>query len=198
MAGLPLLVGSVSCLIGGYLTDAFIRKTGNRKWGRRIFGIIGHGLCACCFFASLWFLKSPWMFVGLIAMAAFWNDFTMGAAWASCLDIGRRYSGIVAGCMNTVGNLGGALAGYSTGKILTWITSGIEAGPDLEAAKDKGWTINFCLFASAYVVAVICWFRFDPTKPVAPTEPVDPDAGAIRAGDPNAFRIGPDDPLIPE
>ena len=42
-----LLVGSVACLIGGFLTDVFIKRTGNRKWGRRLFGVIGHGLCAC-------------------------------------------------------------------------------------------------------------------------------------------------------
>ena len=43
MAGLPLLVGAVGCLIGGLLTDMYIRRTGNRKWGRRLFGVIGHG-----------------------------------------------------------------------------------------------------------------------------------------------------------
>ncbi len=39
MAGLPLLVGAVGCLIGGLLTDSFIKRTGNRKWGRRLFGV---------------------------------------------------------------------------------------------------------------------------------------------------------------
>ena len=48
---------------------------------------------------------------------------TMGSAWASCLDIGRKYSGIVAGCMNTIGNLGGAVAGFATGLILDLHTS---------------------------------------------------------------------------
>lgn len=198
MAGLPLLVGSVSCLIGGILTDRFIRKTGNRKWGRRLFGIIGHGLCACCFFAALWFLKNPWMFVGLIALAAFFNDFTMGAAWASCLDIGKRYSGIVAGCMNTVGNLGGAVAGVLTGKIIDMYTTGVRAGEEFEAAKARGWTLNIMLFGCAYVLAVLCWLRFDATRPVAPEAVPDPDADAIRAGSPGAFRSGPDDPLLPE
>jgi hypothetical protein len=48
---------------------------------------------------------------------------TMGSAWASCLDIGKRYSGIVSGCMNTIGNLGGAVAGYATGWILDLMLS---------------------------------------------------------------------------
>ena len=169
MAGLPLLVGSVACIVGGLLTDGFIKRTGNRKWGRRLFGVIGHGLCACCFFAAILFMNSPWMFVLLIAFAAFWNDITMGSAWASCLDIGKRYSGIVAGCMNTVGNLGGAIAGIATGWILDSYTSGHAPGSAAyDAAKNQGWIINITLFGCAYVIAVFCWLNFDATKPVAP------------------------------
>jgi len=186
MVGLPLLVGSVSCLIGGYLTDAFIQQTGNRKWGRRLFGVIGHGLCAACYFAAIFYMTSPWMFVGLIAFAAFWNDLTMGAAWASCLDIGKRYSGIVAGCMNTVGNLGGALAGVLTGKILDWHTAGIDRETHAAAhaiAKDQGWTVNIILWGSAYCLAVFCWFWFDATQPI---EPVASDPQPVSPGTPSA------------
>jgi MFS family permease len=168
MAGLPLLVGSVGCLVGGLLTDSFIKRTGNRKWGRRLFGVAGHGLTACCFFSAIFFMDSPWTFAGLLALAAFWNDITMGSAWASCLDIGKRYSGIVAGCMNTVGNLGGALAGIATGRILDWHTSSLTPGTAAyNAAKHQGWTLNIFLFGMAYVIAVICWLNFDATKPVA-------------------------------
>jgi ACS family glucarate transporter-like MFS transporter len=175
MAGLPLLVGSVACIIGGVLTDGFIKRTGNRKWGRRLFGVIGHGLTACCFFAAIFFMNSPWAFVLLIAAAAFWNDITMGSAWASCLDIGKRYSGIVAGCMNTVGNLGGAIAGIATGMILDWHTGSLARGtPAYEAAKNDGWIVNIALFGTAYVIAVLCWLMFDATKPVAPQE-IRPD-----------------------
>ena len=76
---------------------------------KRLFGLIGHFLCGLCFVACL-FTDSLFTFFLAISLAAFWNDLTMGSAWASCLDIGRKYSGIVAGCMNTVGNLGGALS----------------------------------------------------------------------------------------
>jgi MFS family permease len=200
MAGAPLLLGSVACLLGGALTDRFIRKTGNRKWGRRLYGVIGHGLCALCYFAAA-FAGNPWMFVLFIALAAFWNDMTMGSAWASCLDIGKRYAGIVAGCMNTIGNLGGAVAGFVTGWILDLHTApareeaaaraarlvgGAAAGPDnvlvtgvahatettrlLAEAARPGWTINFVIFGCVYVLATLLWLRFDSTKPVVPDE----------------------------
>ena len=41
LAGCPLLVGMLGCVLGGTLSDRYIRKTGDRKWGRRLFGMIG-------------------------------------------------------------------------------------------------------------------------------------------------------------
>jgi ACS family glucarate transporter-like MFS transporter len=152
LAGAPLLLGSLACLVGGLLTDGFIRATGNRKWGRRLFGVVGHGACALCYFLSLT-AGSPYLFVLFIALAAFCNDLTMGSAWASCIDIGGRYSGIVSGCMNTIGNLGGALAGSLTGVILA------------RFGDQTGWAINFATYGGVYVAAMLMWLCFDSTRP---------------------------------
>jgi MFS family permease len=151
LAGAPLLLGSLACLVGGLLTDRFIRRTGNRKWGRRLFGVVGHGICALCYFLSLFAGSAVW-FVVAIALASFWNDLTMGSAWASCLDIGKRFSGIVSGCMNTVGNLGGAMAGISTGLILD------------AYGQDWGWQVNLFSYGLVYVLAMLLWLYFDATK----------------------------------
>ncbi len=195
LAGAPLLFGSLACLVGGVLTDRFIRKTGNRKWGRRLFGVVGHGVCALCYFLSI-FAGNPWLFVLTIAVATFWNDLTMGSAWASCLDIGRQYSGIVAGCMNTVGNLGGAAAGFLTGIILDLCD---KPGPK-SVDMSRGWVVNFILFGTVYVVAAFCWLRFDSTKLVVPPEEGDPSGngaapvaseGIIKNGDEIFKKRGP-------
>ncbi len=175
MAGMPLLVGSVACIVGGYLTDLFIKRTGNRKWGRRLFGMLGHGVCATFYFLSMTVMgiESPWPFVLCIAIATFWNDITMGAAWASCIDIGGRYSGIVSGCMNTIGNLGGFTANILTGYILKFYTMDINkdlAPGAYKEAMDFAWVINFLVFSGVYVAAVFLWLGFDATKPVAPEE----------------------------
>jgi nitrate/nitrite transporter NarK len=172
LAGAPLLFGSLACLVGGLLTDAFIKRTGNRKWGRRLFGVVGHSLCAVCYgLGLLAFLfldrnhaASPWLFVLGVALASFWNDLTMGAAWASCIDIGKRYSGTVAGFMNMIGNLGGAAAGYITG----WILDAGKAARSGEAGQTLGWQINLASFALVYVVAVFCWLGFDASRPIVP------------------------------
>jgi MFS family permease len=155
LAGAPLLLGSLACLGGGLLTDWFVRVTGNRRWGRRLFGMIGHGLCAVCYFLTLTAGGSPWLFVLFVALAAFWNDLTMGATWASAIDIGGKYPGIVSGCMNTIGNLGGAVAGLTTGFMLDHF------------GRETGWTVNLVSYGVVYVVAVFLWLRFDATRTVA-------------------------------
>ncbi len=165
LKGAPLLVGALACLVGGVLTDLFIRKTGNRKWGRRLFGVVGHGVCALCWLAAL-FAESPVTFVVCVSLAAFWNDLTMGSAWASCLDIGRKYSGIVSGCMNTVGNLGGFVAGVLGGVVLQHF---IQTEGKVEGFS-AGSRINLISYGAVYVVAVFLWLGFDATKPVVEDE----------------------------
>jgi MFS family permease len=155
LAGAPLLLGSLACLVGGLLTDRFIRKTGDRKWGRRLYGMIGHGICAACYFLALT-AESPYTFVLFVALAAFWNDITMGSAWASCIDIGGKYAGIVSGFMNMIGNLGGFVAGIATGYILDIYKDDLALG----------WRINFISYGVVYVAAVFLWLRFDATKQV--------------------------------
>jgi MFS family permease len=44
LAGSPLLIGMIGCLLGGTLSDRYIRRTGDRKWGRRWSGVVGHGI----------------------------------------------------------------------------------------------------------------------------------------------------------
>jgi MFS family permease len=173
--GGPLLIGALACLTGGLMTDLFIRRTGNRKWGRRLFGVCGHGLCAVSFLASLAAPSAFWFFVAG-SLASFFNDMTMGSAWATCQDIGRRYAAIVAGCMNTVGNLGGALAGKMTGEILRWSVAAYAAAHGFDpqhipagqaaAARSLGYQINLASFAAAYFIAMLFWLRVNSTQPV--------------------------------
>jgi MFS family permease len=174
--GGPLWMGAMACLAGGWLTDWFIRHTGNRKWGRRTFGVAGHGLCAVCYLSCLIMPSAFTFFLG-ISLAAFCNDLTMGAAWATCQDIGRRYTAIVAGCMNTIGNLGGMVAGWLTGAILDGSLASYAAAHNLDISKlhpaEKaagllpGYHLNFWTFGAAYAVAALLWLRIDATRPVA-------------------------------
>jgi MFS family permease len=178
--GGPLWLGALACIVGGLLTDRFIRLTGDRKWGRRRFGIVGHSLSAVCLFCAVF---APNAFTSFLAFsfAAFFNDLTMGAAWSVCQDIGKGYAAIVAGCMNTIGNLGGAASVWLTGKITGLALQsyaaarGFEVSQLTEAQKraglQPGYMISISLLALAYVIAVAFWFRIDSTEPVIHENP---------------------------
>jgi MFS family permease len=180
LAGGPLLVGVLGCLIGGLLTDRYVRRTGDRKWGRRIYGIIGYVGAASCYAVAITGARSQnmWLFAGGVAAAGFFNDMTLGSAWAVCQDIGRRYAAIVSGFMNMVGNLVGGVstifvtAAIMKAQVAAHEAAAVAAGTDItdarRAGEIEGYIINLSLYATAYVLGVVFWLLIDASKPVVP------------------------------
>ena len=108
IAGSPMLVGMLGCILGGVLTDRYVKRTGDRKWGRQIYSMIGYGMAGVCYLLATAFIGNFWAFAACLMMMGFFNDLVMGSAWATCQDVGRRDAAIVSGCMNMIGNLGGS------------------------------------------------------------------------------------------
>jgi MFS transporter, ACS family, glucarate transporter len=107
-------------------------------------------------------------------LAAFFSDLAAPSAWAICQDIGRQYAATVAGIMNTIAALSGALAGWITGSVLEGslarqgLRLGVAAAELTEdqkaAALLHGYHINFYIFAAFFLVAMLCWLRIDATE----------------------------------
>jgi nitrate/nitrite transporter NarK len=175
--GGPLWLGALGCLVGGLLTDRFVRRTGDRRMARRVLGASGHALTVLCFLVCPYMPNAFWFFVA-ISLSGFFTDLTMGPAWAVCQDIGRRYAAIVAGCMNMIGAAGGALANWATGFLvqrsleshaaaLGQTPKGLSAA-QIAAGEWAGYQWNFLLFAAVFLVGTCCWLRIDATRPVVP------------------------------
>jgi nitrate/nitrite transporter NarK len=177
--GGPLILGALGCWVGGWLTDAYVRRTGDRRWGRRLLGLIGHGLCVPLFLGCV-VASDAVTFAVCAALIGFCNDLAMGSCWAAAQDIGRRHAAIVAGCMNMVGNFGGFLGTALTGMILRQSKSAYAASLNLSvdqlnadqvrAGLKPGYELNFLIYAGVYVLAVVLWWRIDATKPVLPED----------------------------
>jgi len=177
LAGGPLLIGVLGCVFGGILTDRYVRRTGDRKWGRRLYGVLGlSGAVAGYGVAILGAVnKNMWVFAAGVALSGFFNDLTMGASWAVCQDIGRRYSAIVSGFMNMIGNLGGVATLIVTSRIMKSTVTAKEtaakaAGTDvadaIRAGEIEGYIINLSLYALAYAIGVFFWLKIDASKPI--------------------------------
>jgi MFS family permease len=107
-SGAPLFCGGIACLLGGLGTDRLVRVLG-RRWGRTLQGLVSYALGGVFFLLALW-ARQPWLAVGCLCTASFLKDFAMAVSWSTCIDIGHRYSGTVAGFMNSIGNLGTAVS----------------------------------------------------------------------------------------
>jgi MFS family permease len=170
--GGPLLMGALGCLLGGVMTDAIIRRTGDRRLARRLCGWLGHSACVVCFLLCP-LAPNAFLFFIAVSMAAFFTDLTVPSAWATCQDIGGRFAATIGAFMNMGAGLAGALAGWVTGSILeNAIASraaalGVEATrlstAETTAALLHGYHVNFYTFAVLYAVAFFAWFKIDPT-----------------------------------
>ncbi len=185
--GGPLLLGMFGCFFGGIATDWYVRRTADRKWGRRICGIFGHGLCGLCMLLLVLIptrAELAWLFALTIAVAGLLNDMTMASAWSACQDVGKRYSAIVSAIMNTVGNFGGALTTLLSGFIVKWHIQAAAAHqgvteqilknttnlrPVLLDAERTGWHLNFIIYGGVYLLAVVFWMMLNANKPVEST-----------------------------
>src|SRR5207244_7690890 len=97
-----------SCLLGGWLSDWVVRRTGRRRLGRALFPTVGY-LTAASAMLALRTVHSPHAAVALMCVAAAATDFGQGANWASIVDIGGPYAGSATGFINLVGNMGNSL-----------------------------------------------------------------------------------------
>jgi MFS transporter, ACS family, glucarate transporter len=172
--GAPMLVGMAGCLLGGILSDRYIRRTRDRKWGRRVFAMIGYGMAGLFYLAATGFIGNDalfadnlWAFAICVMLVGFWNDFIMGPAWAAAQDIGGRYSAIVSGTMNMVGNLGAVLGIQVTGRIVRAYT---DAGT--KVTDPSGYAVLFSVYAVVYFIGVGLWMLIDASKPIVTDEVV--------------------------
>jgi MFS family permease len=180
LAGCPLLVGMFGCLLGGILSDRYIRKTGDRKWGRRMFGMIGYAGAGLCYLAAagatLYAPGNLFLFALFLILMGFMNDLIMAPAWATCQDVGRDYAATVSGAMNMFGNLVGAVSTILvTGLILdanTQVVSVTTDGvtKDMKQVQPMGYVVCFTMYAVVYGLGVCTWLLIDPTKPITPDD----------------------------
>jgi MFS family permease len=76
----------------------------------------------------------------------------MPGAWAAVMDVGGKYAGSLAGAMNMLGNMGGAISPLAIGYILTW--------------SGNNWNLTFYLSAAVYLMGIVCWRFLDPVTPL--------------------------------
>jgi len=116
LSALPFLLGMATNFSGGYARDAAVRRWG-AIWGPRSVGLIGLSTAALAVFGAL---RSASGYGALAWLALCYGGITFQqpVMFSTCVDIGRRHSGAVVGCMNTAGALGGLLSSVVFGYLI--------------------------------------------------------------------------------
>ena len=148
VTGLPLFLGGISCLAGGFLCDWLVARTRRKRLWRAFFPVCGYLTAATAMLAIPW-ADSYGKAVVLLAIAGAASDFGQGANWASIVDVGGLYAGTAAGLINMIGNMGNAFQ--------PWIGDAIS--------NTHGWAPVFGAYACSYLCAASMWIFIDPTRP---------------------------------
>jgi MFS family permease len=149
MSGLPLLVGGLACLGGGRLSDWLIQRTGSKRWGRSLLGIVGFGGAGLCALVVAG-LDSAWPAILLMCVAFGFQDVAIPGIWSLPADVGGRYAGTLGGCMNTVGAIGGMLSPLVAARL----------------SSDFGWNAVFLVYGGMYLLGALAWVRIDAAKTI--------------------------------
>jgi MFS family permease len=148
-ASLPFLLAGLANLAGGWLTDRLAR-TRSLRLARCGLGSTSFLMSAALIAAST-AVPQPVAKATLLAFALATADFSLGACWAVCLDIGRDHAGVVTGFMNSFGNIGGLIGPIVVGfAVQRW----------------GSWTLPFYVTATMYVAGAMCWLAIDPSKTI--------------------------------
>lgn len=121
LASIPLIFGAVGNLCAGFLVDRLYVKGYNFK-SRSITAIIGFVLSAVGLLFSMK-ANSPVEASIFLSLAIFGADMTLSPSWASCSDIGGKFSGTVSSTMNMFGNIGAFLTSLAFPYLLDWTGS---------------------------------------------------------------------------
>ncbi len=146
-ASVPFLAGLLGDVAGGAFSDHLLKTTGRHGWSRRVVSVTGFWASAVAVsFAAL--AQDPVVSIGWFSLALFALELTVGVSWAVTLDVGGEFAGSVSAVMNTMGNIGAAIAVGVT----AWF------------ATHYGWASAFGVVALLGAVAGLLMLRVDPTR----------------------------------
>ena len=148
-ASLPLLAGTAGDLLGGWLSDRWVKRAGNLKAARRGVAVAGFLVAACAILPAT-FTASSMASVGYTCVAVFGLEITVGASWAIPLDIGGDYAGSVSSVMNSCGNIGGAISPA----LLAYLV------------RSYGWNVPFVVASALCIAAALLFGRIDATRKI--------------------------------
>lgn len=148
-ASMPLMAGVLGDLTGGWVSDLLVRRGTGLKMARRVVAVFGF-LVAAAMIPLAASIADPVLSIGCFCIALFGLELTVGVSWAVALDVGGEFAGSVSAVMNTLGNIGAAIAAAVTGYIVS----------------ASGWFAAFAVLSVLSLIAALLFFAIDASRPL--------------------------------
>lgn len=158
-SALPLLGGAIAGIVGGRLNDAWIARTGNRRWARSGIGFIGKGMASVLMFAALMFYDQPYVFCSFLFFIKLFGDWSLTSSWGVVSDIGGRVTASVFAFSNTIAGI----AFIAAPRVFGYV------------ADHHGWRPVFVIVGVTYALCALSWLVIDCTIPVIRESPAEND-----------------------
>lgn len=147
---LALSIGILGLIVGGYLTDACLKKWGVRLG--RVIPLAGSRFLAAIFFVIAMGLDNPWALMAAFGLAAFSTDSGLPALWAGLQEMCGKHTPPLFGWANMWGNLGAAIGIW----VLPVLIKNWDANGD--------WREGLIFCACAFVLSGLFCLGFNPGK----------------------------------
>ncbi len=140
----------IGCLVGGWLTDWILNRTGSLRYSRSGVGSTFLFGCSMLILAA-WFVESTTVAVGLLAAGAFFAALAGPCAFSATMDIGGDHVPQVFGLMNMMGNLAAAACPILVAELFEWTSN---------------WALVLLVFSAIYLAGAISWAFVDCSQSI--------------------------------
>jgi MFS family permease len=163
LASMVLAGGAIGGTLGGFLSDALIRRTGNRKTSRRGLGCVALASSGVLLLISL-HTDNAIAAAGWTALAVLAVNMPLASWWGAVADISGRHVGALFGLMNSLGAVGAIASQLFLGRFA-------DRMRDLGFEGRDQWDPAFYIYAAILFVGAVGWLWIDTTRPVEPPPP---------------------------
>jgi sugar phosphate permease len=157
--------GVIGDALGGIISDALLRTTGNVRFARLSVIVTGF-LGALASLAPIFFIHSIDGVALSLTGALFFGELIIGPIWSVPMDIAPKYSGTAAGLMNC-------------GSAFAAIVSPLIAGYVIDVTHD--WYLPFLITVFVLLIGAVCAFMMHPERPFEDAASATPFKAAAAA-----------------
>jgi MFS family permease len=156
LSSLVLAGGASGSALGGFLSDWMVRRTGERRWSRRIVGVGALGVAAMALLAAVRCDSPRWTAL-FTTLACFSAQLQIASWWSVVGEISGKHGGALFGLMNMLGVPGAVASQVFVGHLTDWLGARGSTGR-------AQWDPSFYVIAGVLLLGACCWLAVDPGK----------------------------------